>query len=126
MASKILAWPCWYFDVALLWASFQGVRGAIEQQWINDNRAAPQKLTGYRLWVIAYLHDVGYRFVCTMAGFIALYACYAIISELKVTEVTPGVAALLAAAFLVAVLGVGGQLHYFLYTGKIPGLKGGD
>lgn len=83
-------------------------------------------MKGYRLWVIAYAHDFAYRFVCTMAGFIALYACYSIASNVNFADVTAGAGALLAATFLVAVLGGGGQLHCFLLLGKGFGLKGGE
>jgi hypothetical protein len=78
--------------------------------------------------MILYVHDFVFRFVCTMAGFASLYACYFIAKCVNSwTDVSNGTAALLAASFLLGIVGVGGQLHYVILLGKIPGApKGAD
>jgi hypothetical protein len=123
MSLKFLAWPCWYLYVALAWSAYQGFRGAVEQDWLNDYRARakpPAKIAEcWKRWVILYIHDFVFRFVCTMAGFESLYACYLISDSIKDwKELSAGIGALLAASFIVGVIGVGGQLHYVILLGK--------
>lgn len=116
---QILAWPCGYTFVAFVWSSLQGIRGAIEQSTTKH----ATRLSEIDRWIILYLHDFFFRFVCTMAGFVALYACYFIAADVPAwREIPGGTGAVLAGSFIVGVLGVGGQLHYVLLLGKVPGI----
>jgi hypothetical protein len=122
MNPQIFAWPCWYLFLALIWSAYQGVRGAVEQDWMNDCRGeAPLKIdSGITRWIVLYVHAFAFRFICAMAGFASLYACYAIAtSNLDWKNLSTGTAAILAASFIVGVIGVGGQLHYVILLGKV-------
>jgi hypothetical protein len=121
MKNQILAWPCWYLCVALIWSAYQGLRGAVEQDWHNECRKdKPQRLEApIDRWIILYVHDFVFRGVCTMAGFVSLYACYFIAASGPDWKNLPtGTGALIGASFIVAVIGVGGQLHYVILLGK--------
>ena len=126
MNLPIVAWPCWYLFWALLWSAYQGFRGAVEQEWYNDCRpAGPTQLSdAWKRWIILYVHDFAFRCVCTLAGFISLYACYFVAVSVKDwANVQTGTATLMAASFIVGVAGVGGQLHSILLFGgglKVP------
>lgn len=130
MNPQILAWPCWYFCLALLWSLYQGFRGAVEQDWWNDLRKeSGTKLDGWKRVIILYVHDFAYRGVCTLAGFCSLYACYAIAFSLHDWKEMPAATGtLLAGSFIVGVIGVGGQLHNVLLLGGKLGspAKGGE
>lgn len=113
MESKL---ACIYFVVAVLWSGYQGFRGAVEQSWQNGAKITDT----WKRWVILYVHDFAFRFVCTMAGFAAFYALSLIVGKVTDwTRVEPGLATLMVACFLIGVIGVGGQLHYVILLGKV-------
>ena len=67
------------------------------------------------------IHDFAFRFVCTMAGFIALYVSYSLVSSVSIdSEFSSGAALLLVLLFLIGVIGVGGQLHHVILFEKWP------
>jgi hypothetical protein len=119
---SILNWPGCYLIWVFAWSFFQGIRGAVEQHWQNG-----AKMPGcWSRWIILYIHDFGFRFVCTLAGFQAARVCYLVARHIENwSDVSPGTAAVLAASFIVGVVGIGGQLHYVILLGKLPGLVGG-
>lgn len=120
MNLRIVAWPCWYLFLAFVWSAYQGARGAVEQDWMNDLRGAAKLESAGKRWMILYVHAFAFRFVCTVAGFASLYACYFIAASVgDWKDISTGTAGLLAASFIVGVIGVGGQLHYVVLLGKI-------
>ena len=121
-----------YVVVAVLWATYQGFRGAVEQQLNHFSRVRDaQKGTWeeprdpkwecWQRWVVLYVHDFAFRFICTFAGFVALYVANMLAGDLgKLRELSAQSSALVAFLFLVGVIGVGGQLHYVILLGKVP------
>jgi hypothetical protein len=88
-----------YLLIALLWSSYQGWRGIVEQglhkgqKWFDD--MSPWK----RLFFL-YLHDFAFRFICVFAGFSALAVCWNIVTETsRVSDISAGGATLLIASF---------------------------
>jgi len=109
--------PCWYWPLAFAWAAYQGARGARE---LRLSTVAGKTWAPFDRYFVLYIHDSVFRGVCTLAGFVALRVCYQTAQGVTVAAVTPGQVALLAASFLLAVLGIGGQLHYAIILGKVP------
>jgi hypothetical protein len=144
--------PCWlwmaYLSVAFAWSAYQGYRGAVEQRVQHQGRERDLKVRDCQIdaslagalaaahlqyqprprwerWVVLYIHDFAFRFVCTLAGFIALFVAYQVTDSLSTRPgglgcASPGGAALLVLMFLIGVIGVGGQLHYVILVGKWP------
>jgi hypothetical protein len=112
--------PCWYVVLAVAWAACQGLRGIVEQS-LNPT------VKCWKPWqkvVVLYIHDFFYRFVCTVAGFAALYVSYLIVTSADLRHLTSEAVLLLALSFIVGVIGVGGQLHYVVLMGRYPWPKG--
>jgi hypothetical protein len=123
--------PTGYFVVALLWSGYQGFRGATEHRLNHHARARDKdgkwveprspEWECWERWVVLYVHDFFFRFLCTIAGFLALYVTFLIAGDLNnLKNLSPQVAALVAFLFLIGVIGVGGQLHYAILFGKVP------
>jgi len=113
---------CWYLVIAIAWSLYQGARGVIETRLNNrdKNWQAWQKV------LVLDIHDFAFRFVCTMAGFLALFVSYRIAESVDLlADLSTGAAALLVFSFMIGVIGVGGQLHYIILLGKLPPAKGG-
>jgi hypothetical protein len=111
--------PCSYIWVGVIWSAYQGVRGAVETDLFN----ADKKWTVWQKWLVLYVHDFAFRFVCAAAGFVALFAAYATLKQVNLGGANAGVLVFVALAFLLGVIGVGGQLHHAVLFGKLPGVK---
>jgi hypothetical protein len=106
-----------YLVIAVIWSAYQGFRGAVEQRLGN----AGAKWKGWERWVVLYVHDFAFRFICTAAGFVALYAVYWLVGGLaQLASLSAATATLVGFLFIVGVIGVGGQLHYVVLLGKVP------
>ena len=123
--------PTVYVVIAVLWATYQGIRGAVEHRLnhfarVRDAQGTWQdprdpKWECWERWVVLYVHDFAFRFTCTFAGFVALYVAYMLGGDLaKLRDLSAPASALVAFLFLVGVIGVGGQLHYVILLGKLP------
>jgi hypothetical protein len=144
--------PCWfwviYVPAAVAWSAYRGYRGAVEQRAQHQERERLKKIefsqadtalvgelakahldykprSRQEQWVVLYIQDAAFRFLCTMAGSIALVAAYFIADSLSkqahgFASASPAAATLLVLAFLIGVIGVGGQLHYVILVGKWP------
>ena len=112
----------WYFAFGLAWSIFQGVRGVVEARLGNPHASA------WKPWerlLVLYIHDFAFRFICTMAGFLALYMSVVLFNEIDPeTELSAGDSLLLVLLFLIGIIGAGGQLHYVILMGKRPSAKG--
>jgi len=109
MANELGAVPLWGWVLIGVWAAYQGARGAVEHQTRSGT-----DYPGWRGWMMLYVHDFAFRFVCTVGGFAALVVAQSIQPE-DGASIAAGVA-----LGLVGLLGVGGQLHYMLLLGKWP------
>ena len=117
LASVLRELPCWYVTVAIVWSFYQGARGVVETRLNNRDK----KWEWWEKVIVLDIHDFAFRFVCTMAGFLALYVSYRLIAEVPSTfELSAGTSLLLVFSFLIGVIGVGGQLHYVILMGKWP------
>ena len=95
--------PCRYLAMATVWSLYQGFRGSVETRLANRDKdwAAVQKV------VVLDIHDFAFRFVCTLAGFFALFAAYRIAETVhELANVSTGSATLLVLSFLIGVIGV--------------------
>ena len=109
--------PCGYLAIAVAWAIYQGFRGIVETRLNNRDK----KWDAWQKIVVLDIHDFVFRFVCTLAGFFALFVAYQIAETIHdVAQVSTGSGALLVLSFLIGVIGVGGQLHYVVLLGKWP------
>ncbi len=122
--------PDWYIIVGILWGIFQGIRGIIEQKrnykdrlfkCTNCEKIFTGNWNNTEKWIILYIHDFAFRFVCTLAGFIALFLVYIIVCyEPQIINVSSGTAVILMVLSFIGIIGVGGQLHYIILIGKWP------
>jgi predicted Co/Zn/Cd cation transporter (cation efflux family) len=102
--------------VAIVWSLYQGSRGVAETRLNNRWR---KDWAQWQKFVVLDVHDFIFRFVCTLANFVALFAAYRIAATIhELSQVSAGTATLLVLAFLIGVIGVGGQLHYIVLLGK--------
>jgi len=121
--------PCWYILIGIIWSIYQGVRGAIEHRlnyearFYNDsnqnNKIQKPMWKRWEKWVVLYVHDFVFRFICTISGFVALYLAYYLAGD-KMQGITSGSSVLIVFLFLIGIIGVGGQLHYVILMGKLP------
>jgi len=119
--------PNWYILIGIVWSTYQGVRGAIEHRLNYANQIQQSNQTEKRLtkwkpwekWMILYIHDFSFRFICTISGFISLYFAYSLSKDM-ISSLTTGSSVFIAFLFLIGVIGVGGQLHYVILMGKLP------
>ena len=123
--------PSWYIWLGFLWSIYQGVRGAVEQhlghqakvhigaeKWIEPREP---KWKEWHRWLVLYTHDFAFRFICTAAGFVALYLATIVAGDTSnIRSLSTGTSVLLAFLFLIGIIGVGGQLHYVILMGKLP------
>jgi len=109
--------PCWYVAIGVVWSGYQGVRGALEQHLVH----ATSQWKPWQKWLVLYIHDFAFRFICTMAGFVALYIAFAIAGDTtQLGTLSSGASALFVVLFLVGVIGIGGRLHHVMQMGKLP------
>jgi len=109
--------PIWfYISLALIWSTYQGVRGAVEQRLTHENN-----WKRWEKWIVLYIHDFAFRFICTLAGCIALYLAFILVGDsAHMQNLSAGTSVFIAFLFLIGVIGIGGQLHYVIIMGKVP------
>jgi hypothetical protein len=109
--------PCWYLSIAIVWSIYQGIRGIIEHRYMDSVKEWER----WRKIIVLDMHDFVFRFVCTMAGFLALFVSYHIVEFVTdFSKISTGATTLLVLFFLIGVIGVGGQLHHLILLGKVP------
>ena len=68
--------PCWYYIIGITWSAYQGFRG-VREQCLNFRWRVRQQQQAYwepfDQYIVLYIHDFAFRFICTLAGFLALY-----------------------------------------------------
>jgi hypothetical protein len=117
--------PTWYVLIGLLWSVYQGIRGAVEhhlgRDYLEGADERQPKWKPWQRWLILYTHDFAFRFICTAAGFVALYLAIVIAGDVNnIRSLSAGTSVLLAFLFIIAIVGVGGQLHYVILMGNLP------
>jgi len=116
---NLLLMPCWYFYIGLIWSTFQGTRGVIEHN--RNYKDKNLKWYSWEKWVILFVHDFAFRFICAFTGFASLFLSYTLFSEGgQLLTLNPASSALLIFLLLIGVIGIGGQLHYIILLGKVP------
>jgi len=111
----------WFFAAGLAWALFQGVRGVVEARLAHPHAAQWPR---WQRLVVLDIQEFAFRFVCTFAGFAAMYMAVVIFNESSPDyEVPLADSVVMLLLFLVGVLGIGGQLHYAILLGRRPTLK---
>ncbi|MHC4270395.1 MAG: hypothetical protein ACYSTS_18310 [Planctomycetota bacterium] len=112
--------PCWYIIIGIVWSIFQGARGVVETRLNNKDK----EWKSWEKYIVLYIHDFAFRFICTLSGFFALYVSYSLLANTaNVFKLSSGASLLLVFSFLIGVIGVGGQLHYVILIGKLPYIK---
>ncbi len=113
-----------YIIVAIVWSSFQGYRGIIEQNRAYKDR--PEKSPTWSInekCIILFIHDFAFRFICTISGFAALYLIYITYGNLTLLrDLTSGLAILMVFLSIIGLIGIGGQLHHIIIGNKWPKL----
>lgn len=108
----------WFFAVGLVWAVFQGLRGVIEARLMHPHAAHWKR---WQRFVVLDVQEFAFRFVCTLAGFVALYMAVVLFNDADPDlEVPFADSVVMLLLFLIGVLGIGGQLHYALLLGRRP------
>jgi NADH:ubiquinone oxidoreductase subunit 5 (subunit L)/multisubunit Na+/H+ antiporter MnhA subunit len=121
--------PCWYLIVAVIVTVYQSYRGFMFQ-WIfakerksADSPDQQKQITWTRTQKIILLSiaDMLFYLITTVLGFVSLFVSYHILTHLpSLSEVSPGLAALLIFLIVFGVLGVSAQLPYLIQQGKFP------
>ena len=116
---KLIQIPIWYVIIAILWSTYQGIRGIIEHNRGYKDRK--QSWNTLEKWVILFVHDFVFRFICTISGFVALYLIYILYWDKDtIQNLTAGSSVFIVFLTLIGIIGIGGQLHYIILMGKWP------
>lgn len=131
--NSLIELPCWYIWLGFFWSTYQGIRGVVEQSLAHHGKVFQEANNKWRLprdpswkpwqkWLVLYVHDFAFRFICTATGFFVLYLAVVIIGGdiNNIKCLSPSASTLLAFLFLLGIIGVGGQLHYVILMGKVP------
>ena len=120
--------PVWYWVVAVLFSAYYAFRG-----WVGNRVAARvenekrSQSARYDEWVIKWVfsaHDALFHFVCSMAGFCALFVANTLYESLIAGSTFDAArSVLLVFTFLFGLVGVTGQLPQLILQGKFPGLR---
>jgi hypothetical protein len=108
---------------------YQSYRGFMFQ-WIfakeresTDSPDQRKQITWTRTQKVILLSmaDMLFYLITTLLGFVSLFVSYYILTHLpSLSEVSPGLAALLIFLIVFGVLGVSAQLPYLIQQGKFP------
>jgi NADH:ubiquinone oxidoreductase subunit 5 (subunit L)/multisubunit Na+/H+ antiporter MnhA subunit len=121
--------PFWYLIVAVIITVYQSYRGFMFQ-WIfakeresTDSPDQQKQITWTRTQKIILLSiaDMLFYLITTLLAFVSLFVSYHVLADLaSLSEVSPGLAALLIFLIVFGVLGVSAQLPYLIQQGKFP------
>ena len=107
---------CFYISIGTLISVYQGYRG-FRFQWLLGTKEITS--TADRVFLLC-LADMLFYFVCTAAGFAALWLSYDIYLRIPSSaEVSAGSAVLFLSFALFSLLGVTGQLPSLIQLGKV-------
>ena len=118
MFSQLPTAPYWYDVLAVLLTGYQTYRGYVLQQKLGPAQSSITSTT-HRILVLSVADAILY-FLCSAAGFAALWVGYSLsLAAPKLNEITAGAAALLIFLWVFGLVGVTGQLPHLLQQGKI-------
>lgn len=128
MLNAILAQvPGWYWALATGASLYYGARGVVGQRIAAEQLNASLKAAKGRQWepwevlFVRYIQDFIFHFVCSYAGFLALFVAIATLQEpVSFSQLQPGTAVLVVFSFLLGLVGVCGQLPHLLLEGRFP------
>lgn len=113
--------PCWYGALAVAFALFHAIRGAIGQTYLNPDMS---KLTKpWQKAIVFYAHDFLLHVTCTIFGFASLLIAFRL-AEGGLPQLTAGASVLVVFLAVVGLAGITGQLAVLLSSGKLPWPKG--
>jgi magnesium-transporting ATPase (P-type) len=120
VANWIFSHPSLYWSLALLVSAYYGFRGFVYQT--VDMRESWKKAPNWKKVVVWYIQDTIYNFVCSMAGFIALFALYRAQASINNWhDIQIGTATYFAFLSLIALLGITGVLPRTFGRGGLTG-----
>lgn len=120
--------PSWYRFIAIAFSCYYAYRG-YRGNWIaqlreNEKRPEGSRLSKSAIVSIFCVHDMLFHFLCSLAGFLALFVASNLYESLASRqEYDTGKSVLLVFSFLFGVVGVTGQLPHLILQGKLPGLR---
>jgi hypothetical protein len=118
-----LCYPLYYWIFAGIISIYQGIRGIfIQTHNVALENEVRQRWTLTELIIIHCIHDFIFNFVCSLAGYSALYAIckiFNIVGDFSKMEIGTGI--FLSFLSLVALTGIAGVLPPLLYLGKLFG-----
>jgi len=116
-----MLFPCCFWIIAIAWSVFQGYAGYWYGLFIYDSNAIDKPVRPTHVRPVAYgVHHGFFYFLCSFSGFIAWSLALQIAKRINWSAVTGGLATILTALLLIAVLGVSGALPRILFLGKNP------
>ncbi len=125
--------PVIYWGIASLMSLYQGIRGIFIQrhtvavQNVGLEAADPkrQPWTLKEQIIVHRIHDFIFNFVCSIAGYIALYAICIIFLDINdLSKIETGTGIILSLLTLVSLAGISGVLPPLLLFGKLFGKVG--
>lgn len=134
---KFLSFPetysCFYWSIALFLSLFYGLQGILIKLHETHNENVDLKKYERKEWslleriIIQCSEYFLFNFVCSMAGFVALYVECKIILSINgfegLTKIGSGTSVFLIFLSLIAILGISGKLSFIFFHGKIFGSK---
>lgn len=122
--------PIIYWGIAFIMSTYQGIRGIFIQKHIvtveNTRLKAeqpPMEPWTFKEQIIVHrIHDFIFNFVCSIAGYIALYAiCRIFLSINDLSKIETGTGIVLTLLTIVSLAGISGVLPPLLLLGKLFG-----
>ena len=119
-----------YIILASLLSIYYGIRGIFMQRIHSDQLNIEIEKDKGRKWkkreiiFVRYIQDFIFNFVCSIAGFFALFLEYKIFLKIEnIAAIDTGTSLLLVFLSLLAIAGISGQLPFLLLHGRFPGSK---
>lgn len=122
--------PFIYWCIASFMSLYQGIRGifiqrhnvSVENAGLEAAKPPSQPWTLTEQIIVHRIHDFVFNFVCSIAGYIALYAsCIIFLSINDLSKIEIGTGIILSFLTLVSLAGISGVLPQLLLLGKLFG-----
>ena len=121
-----LSCPIVFFLLAMIFSTYQGIRGVLIQLHNVQNENIQNKNNSFKKWTLPEtiyvhrIHDFLFNFVCTIAGFFAWYIEALIINRIaEWSDIGAGTGIFLVFLSLVALAGIAGVLPPILLFGRL-------
>ena len=120
----VFGYPRGFWLLAILLSAYYGIRGWVYQTIYRDEKNKVAPTPTWKRVVVWYVQDAIYNFICSMAGFIALFLlirAHDTLNDWYGIEI--GTATYLVFLTLLAVLGTSGVLPRMFGRGSFVGRK---